>query len=162
MPAYKTPEEFSRQAGGFPGHLQDAQRRAVGASALHIKKTVTALMAAAVGRDLRLSGVGKRGAKIGARYDVLGHSNPTAAIRATGPAHLIERDTKPHRIPKLRGARARKRFVVIPTVGVRMSANHPGTKGKHPWERGVTAAAPRVPHIFQAEVHRALKETFRL
>lgn len=158
----KTPDQWAVQAGGFAGKLQDAQRRAVGASALHVKKVVGASIAGAVGGDMRMSGVGKKGAKVGVRYDVLGFANPTARVYATGPLHLVERSTKPHRIPKERGARARKRFVVIPGVGVRMWATHPGTRGKHPWERGVAAATPAVPRIFQIEVHRALRETFRL
>lgn len=158
----KTPEQWAVQANGFTGHLQQAQRRAVGASALHVKKTVGATIAGAVGADMRMSGIGKKGAKVGVRYDVLGFTNPTARVYATGPLHLVERGTKPHRIPKQRGARARKRFLAIPGVGVRMWANHPGTTGKHPWQRGVAVAVPRVPAIFQAEVHRALKETFHL
>lgn len=158
----KTPEQWATQAHGFQGKLQDAQRRAVGASALHVKKRVATQISAAVGADMRMSGVGKRGAKVGVRYDVLGYTNPTARVYATGPLHIVERGTKAHRIPKQRGARARKRLLVIPGVGVRMWANHPGTTGKHPWQRGVAAALPVVPAIFRVEVAKALKETFRL
>ena len=158
----KTPEQWAQQASGFQGRLQEAQRRAVGASALHVKKVVGASIAGAVGADMRMSGVGKKGVKVGVRYDVLGFQNPTARVYATGPLHLVERGTKAHRIPKQRGKRARKRLLVIPGVGVRMWANHPGTSGKYPWRRGVAAAAPATPRIFKAEIHRALKETFRL
>jgi len=158
----KTPEQWAVQANGFTGKLQDAQRRAVGASALHVKKVVGASIVGAVGADMRMSGVGKKGAKVGVRYDVLGFANPTARVYATGPLHIVERGTKAHRIPKQRGARARKRLLVIPGVGVRLWANHPGTKGKHPWERGVAAATPAVPRIYQAELIKAVKATFRL
>ena len=81
---------------------------------------------------MRLSGVGRRGAKVGARFDIKGDG---VDVKATGPLHFVANPMSPHRIPKQRGPRARKRYAVIPGVGVRAYANHPGTRGKNTWNR---------------------------
>lgn len=119
--------------------LRRLERNMVLVAAQTVKTSVRSQLAAAGVENGKLRGVGKKGAKVGVRYDILGDK---ALVRATGPFQLIERDTKAHRIPKVRGARARKRVVVIPGVGVRAWANHPGTKGKHLWAKGVVAAVP--------------------
>lgn len=135
--------------------LQNLEHRTVQIAALAVKTSVLTQMQAAGVNNGKLRGVGKKGAKVGVRYDFGGRS--TALVRATGPFQLIERDTKAHRIPKERGARARKRVVVIPGVGVRAWADHPGTKGKHPWAKGVVAAIP-IQHKAQG---LALTQTLR-
>lgn len=90
--------------------------------------------------------VGKRGQRVGVRYDL--HSDNEVIVRMTGPAHLLERNTKAHQIPRERKTkRAKKRYAVIPGVGVRAWANHPGTKGKHTFERGVDDAKPLVERV---------------
>jgi hypothetical protein len=117
--------------------MRQAPRQITTQAATVVKRSVqTKLdMAAPSGR----LNVGKRGQKVGVRYDL--RSDTEAVVRMTGPAHLIERNTKAHRIPRERKTgRAKKRYAVIPGVGVRAFANHPGTKGKHPWGRGVDAA----------------------
>lgn len=111
--------------------------KVVGAAALAAKKVHLVRLAADTGGDLRLSGVGAKGAKLGVKYTVLGDS---AVIQATGPAHLIERSTKAHRI----GPRKRRRGIVIPGVGVRAYAHHPGTAGKATWAKGRLAAWPKI------------------
>lgn len=131
---------FLGKTAKMTGELQNLEHNAVQIAALAVKKSVQAQMVAAGVKDGKLRGVGKKGARIGVRYDFAGRRS--ALVRATGPFHLIESDTKPHREPKTRGARARKRVVVIPGVGVRAWANQPGTKGKHPWAKGVVAAIP--------------------
>lgn len=160
MPAYKTPEQFAKQAGGFAGQLQKAQRASMGKVGLHVKTVTLASLRVTVGPELRMSGIGKKGAKVGVSYDVKGYKNPSVLVRALGPVHLVERSTKPHRIPKQN--RRKKKYAVVPGVGVREHANHPGTHGKRPWGRGVDAALPAVPRIIQAGVHQALKDTFSL
>lgn len=130
---------FVAKTAKMGNELRRLERNMVLVAAQAVKTSVQAQMASAGVQNGKLRGVGKRGAKIGVRYDALGDK---ALVRATGPFHLIERDTKAHPIPKKRGARARKRVVVIPGVGVRAWANHPGTHGKHPWEKGVVAAIP--------------------
>lgn len=132
--------QFLNKTATMARELETLEHRTVEIAALTVKTSVLTQMQAAGVTNGRLRGVGKKGAKIGVRYDFGGRK--TALVRATGPFHLLERDNKAHRIPKERGSRARKRVVVIPGVGVRAFAQHPGTKGKHPWEKGVVAAIP--------------------
>lgn len=110
------------------------------------------------GGDSRLSGVGKRGAKVGARFD---QEAGRFVIQATGPLVLIERNTKAHRIPKQRGARARKRYAVIPGVGVRAYANHPGTRGKHTWERSVPKAQREAVDTITQRSNAVVRKAFK-
>jgi hypothetical protein len=130
---------FLEKTAKMEGELRNFERNMVLVTAQAVKTSVQTQMGGAGVQNGKLRGVGKKGAKIGVRYDLVGE---TALVRATGPFHLIERDTKAHREPKVRGSRARKRLLVIPGVGVRASANHPGTKGKHPWAKGVLVAVP--------------------
>lgn len=130
---------FLAKTTRMEGELRNFERNMVLVTAKAVKTSVQAQMAAAGVQNGKLRGVGKRGAKIGVRYDVAGK---TALVRATGPFHLIERDNKDHRTPKIRGAQARRRVVVIPGVGVRAYANVKGSKGKHPWAKGVVASVP--------------------
>lgn len=136
-----TPTQFAHKMQRTADGMRRAPRQITTHAAQAVKRSVQTRLAVAAPRG-RLN-VGKRGQKVGVRYDL--RSDTEAMVRMTGPAHLIERDTKAHRIPRERKTnRAKKRFVVIPGVGVRAYANHPGTKGKHPWERGVEAAKPLV------------------
>jgi hypothetical protein len=73
--------------------------------------------------------------------------------------HLIESDTRPHRIPKQR-RRGKSRVIAIPGVGVRAYAQHPGTKGKHPWRKGTAKALPKVPAVIAGEVRSAMAAKF--
>lgn len=153
-----TVAQFVEKTVKMGGELQRLERNMVLVAAQTVKTSVQSQMAAAGVQNGKLRGVGKRGAKIGVRYDVAGAK---ALVRATGPFQLIERDTKAHRIPKVRGARARKRLVVIPGVGVRAWAQSPGTKGKHPWEKGVVAAIPIQHKAQQIALLQSLRKVFR-
>ena len=141
---------FVAKTQKMESELRHFERNMVLVAAQAVKTSVQAQMAAAGVNNGRLRGVGKRGAKVGVSYAITGK---TALVRATGPFHLIERNTKPHRIGQQKsesglplvdasGQDVRRRLVVIPGVGVRAWANHPGTKGKHPWDKGVIAAVP--------------------
>lgn len=153
-----TPAQFAAKTARMGGELRTLERRAVQIAALAVKTSVTSQMVAAGVQNGRLRGVGKKGAKIGVRFDLAGDK---ALVRATGPFQLIERDTKAHRIPKVRGARAKKkRVVVIPGVGVRAWASHPGTQGKHPWAKGVVAARPVAEKAHGLALHQALKKAY--
>ena len=92
-----------------------------------------------------MSGVGRRGAKLGVRYDMTGDSE--ALLRATGPWQFIERDTKPSGRNRPRahqaGRRRRRggpRALAAPGFGPVAAARNPGTTGKHPFEKGVKKA----------------------
>jgi hypothetical protein len=118
-----------------------------------MRVTVTAAamkakVAISAGAPASLRGVGK-GAKLGVRYTLSGGEvSPSAKLKATGPWQLIEENTSPHIIrPKRRSkskGRGAKGAIVIPGIGARAYAHHPGTKGKHPWAKGVEKAEPLV------------------
>jgi hypothetical protein len=118
-----------------------------------MRVTVTAAamkakVAISAGAPASLRGVGKSGAKLGVRYTLSGsETNPSAKLRATGPWQLIEENTSPHTIgPKRRGkgARSPRRCRRHSGIGPRAVVHHPGTKGKHPWAKGVEKAEPLV------------------
>lgn len=154
----QTLSQFAARTRSFGPDLQANLRRGINAAALHTKRSVEAEMSAAGLGGKRLSGVGARGARIGARYDVKGTDNPVALVRATGPFHLIERSTKPHRIaPKKRRRGQGKRAMAIPGVGPRASAQHPGTRAKHPFAKGVERARPGVRRIIGESVMKAIR-----
>ena len=144
--------------------LQGAQAQGVRRAAIYATTMIRSEIRSATG-DGRLSGVGRKGARVGARFDVKGTRNPTALIRATGPLHLVERDTSPHSIyPKgrtfstTRKGNVRRRGTTRALKigdGFAAYAEHPGTRGKHPFEKGVRKAAPETPRIFQREVRAA-------
>jgi hypothetical protein len=149
---------FAAKARRLSDDMPALERRVVERGALIVKNAVLTEMRAAVGADLRMSGVGRKGAKIGARYDK-GNRPSTAVVRATGPAHLIERSTRPHDVPR---ARARgRRLIAIPGVGVRASARHPGTRGRRPWARGLAGSVPKIPAVLRDEAAAELRKHFR-
>ena len=155
MGVSNSPAELRRKLDRLGDDYKDLPLSLVKESSLIVKLAVTRRAPA------RLSGVGKRGAKLGVRYNVAGSGDDAKSlIFATGPFHLIERNTKSHRIPKQRGRRARQRYAVIPGVGVRAYANHPGTKGQHPWEKGVDDAAPAVRKLLGTRSALVLRRIF--
>lgn len=161
MPREKTPTEWARQSDGIAGRWQEIERAALGAASLEIKTSVVSRLRSTVGADLKMSGVGKRGTRVGVRYDIKGFKNPTSLIRAFGPVHFVERGTKPHRIPKQRN-RGRKRYAVIPGVGVRDNAMHPGSTGRFPWRRGVASSIGRAQQEFRDEIARQIRQAFHI
>jgi hypothetical protein len=149
---------FIAKTARMENELRNLERNSVRVAAAAVKTSVLAELAAAGAATGRLRGVGRKGARVGVTYTI---AEKTALVRATGPFQLIERDTRAHRIPKERGSRARKRVVVIPGVGVRAFAEHPGTKGKHPWEKGVLAAVPIQEKAQQIALGQALARAYR-
>jgi hypothetical protein len=170
----------ARAAAATVPELQQAQRRGVERAALHATTIIRAEIRAVAGPDMRLSGVGKKGARVGARYDVRGTTNPTAVIRPVGSIPLIEFDT-PARVigPTARfvtraGVQVRQGFrtvkgrrraggsTVLKIDGsfVGRPVVHPGTKGQEPFRKGWRHAAPETPSIFQVEVDKGLRRAW--
>lgn len=173
--------KFAQKTQQYATTWQRANRDAVNKAALSVKTSVMAQLAHAVGSDLRMSGVGSKGARLGVRYDVGGYyGNVTALVTATGPMHLVERDTKPHQIPRGQSSRrtrtssgrlSNKRVTTgrarSQTTRMNMGGTwrtgpflHPGTRGKHPFEKGVTAAEPIVRDVFRRAHTTSLARTF--
>ncbi len=133
--------QFAGKMAKAPAQFEAVNRKIVAAAALAITTTVRAEIAIATHGSNRLSGVGRKGVKVGVGYDIKGTANPTALVQARGALHLIERNAKPHDIrPRKRGG---KRALGNESKGfAAASAHHPGTTGKHPFEKGVAAGVP--------------------
>lgn len=134
----QTLDQFAARAATLPGRLVEATPRAVRASGAVLEAAARSNIAAVTGGDMRLSRVnGGRGSSIGLdlRIDGAGGS-ASAHVIPSGPIMLVEENTRPHRSPKtLRQKRRRNKrvgFLYMPGIGFRQSANHPGTRGKHP------------------------------
>jgi hypothetical protein len=174
----------AQRAARLSSELQSGPTKAVNAAAFTVKSSVAGFLG---GNSITLSGVGKKGAKIGVRYTIRGTRNPTALVFATGPFHLIERDTKPHviigysigRLGKGKGSRSKAARhaakqdlynALFGGQGGRMQIggdewrtgpfNHPGSTGKHPFERGVNAARPNVQRIYRSMVNESIRKSF--
>lgn len=161
-----------------PASIRAGQERGVARSAGYVTNVIRDDTRRDTGGDSRLSGVGKSGARVGARYRVSGTGAAAKAyIRALGPYQLLERDTAAHfMVP--RGWRVSKRYGTAVAKGrtprgpmflagsralkfkggFYTTAEHPGTRGKHTFERAWKRAAPRTTEIFGREVAAALQK----
>jgi hypothetical protein len=164
-----------------PSAIREGQRKGVQMAALKVTTEIRDATRRDTGGDSRMSGVGKSGAKLGARFKMYGGENPTAYITATGPYHLLERNTSSRFIIP-RGWRVSRRYTNLVKKGklpangkvvylggakalkfggrFSMTAEHPGTRGKHTFERSWKRAAPKTPEIFQREVTGALRKAW--
>jgi hypothetical protein len=119
--------ELARKLDAYAAKIPDANQRATAAGGLAVKNAVLPLMRAATGGDLMLSGTGRattvsktkgvgttRERRIGVRYSAL-RRGTGVIVGAQGPAHLVERDVKPHivfsRFAKVGGRKARSTTV---------------------------------------------------
>jgi hypothetical protein len=147
--------DLTERAAKLDQAVKRGARDIVLAGAKAAKEAQLDVMRGDAGGDLRLSHVGRRGASIGARYDLRGD---TADIKATGPVPLLANPTKAHRIP--RSTRRRQGVIVIPGVGVRRWAQHPGTRGKDTWNKGRERAAPRVKTAVERKSDEVVRKAF--
>lgn len=85
---------------------------------------------------------------------------PASALVAmtSRKAHLLDRDTRPH--PESPRARSGRRALARSGFGPVAAVNHPGTKGKHMWERGLAAARPAIDRDVADGAMRALQQVF--
>jgi len=155
-------DDFARRLDRLGSTVRKAQRPAVTSAALAAKKAQLEVMRTDTGGDLRLSGVGRRGARVGVRFFVQGDRE--ALVRATGPVHFVAHPMSPHRIPRQRSARGRRRYVIVPGAdrgGVRSSAQHPGTRGKNTWRRGRRKASVAVENEVVEKMGKAIAQGFK-
>lgn len=144
-----TVDEFARRAATLPAVLVEAQASAVRSSAEVLEAAARANLVADTGGDRRLSGVsslkarrGKGGSSnrevdVTVRVQGAGRS-ARALVVPRGPVSLVERPTRPHRIPLAFTINARRnvgRRAVVTPYGVFASVRHPGTRGKRPVRR---------------------------
>ena len=147
--------------GRLPDAVQRGELAGVRRAALHVTRTIREEIRLVAGADMRLSGVGIRGARVGAGYDVKGRVNPTAIISARGPLHLGDRDTSAHEIRPRSRYRRGKKALRLPGGLIRASAQHPGTRGRHPFARGVARTANAVVGIYEEQIWRQIRGAFR-
>ncbi len=152
-----TAAQFAAKIMDAADNIAGSRRKAIEAAALVAKgNMLDAYRAAGVGQRLR--GVGKAGARVGVRYDVKGHANPTALVKATGPVHLANNPTSAHVIQP-RPRRGKK--AITPGGPPRARAMHPGTRGKGFWQAGRAAAEKDAPEAYMKEHVRAVRRAFR-
>jgi hypothetical protein len=143
---------------------------------LYTDSTRTSVLAATNGGRLR--NVGKSGASVGVFNRQEG---ATAFVRARGPLHLIEWDNSPHEIPSATRTRrqrtaagrlshkrestgrqlSQRRILVINGNVITGPVKHPGTKGKHPFEKGILAVGDGASAASQVVFRNALESLFR-
>lgn len=148
------------------------------ASAKKAKATIAPQVARAVPSG-RMN-VGKSGTRVSVFYRKEKAGAYLVAVR--GPLHLVERDTKAHSIPRVKGdlrthttrgkKRAKASKVRKVVEGKKLSGGpgsgffavgpvkHPGTKGKHPWEKGKKAFLPSAGKTFEAGVDSIMRGVF--
>ena len=146
----------ARMAARLPEELQRAQLRGIRKAALDVTRGIRSEVRSASGGDNRLSGVGKRGTRIGARYTVSGSVNPSAFIKATGPMQLVEHPTRAHEI-KPRARRKGRAALRFRDGTFAKSAGHPGTSPRRPFERGYLRTRDGTGATFDAEVQKAIR-----
>ena len=172
----QTLAQFAVKANAYADvGIPQASRGAVDKAALFVTQSARASIAAGSGGDSALSNVG-RGARVGARYDVKGNTNPTALVRATGPLHLLDNPTRAHQITaKVRKGRSRASrssfynaifggsggFSGVQPMrtpyGPRYRVNHPGTRGKRTFFDGVDRARGFLPKVYAAEYREQMR-----
>lgn len=109
------------------------------------------------GGDMVLSHMGRRGARLGMRYDVAQQGRTvTMKLVPAGPWVLTERGAKPHTIPRATSRRRRgagPRYVFGPSYQhpVRGPVEHPGTKGQGSIRRALGRMRTRAPIDYHAE-----------
>jgi hypothetical protein len=134
----------ARKANAIAREIDASRRTALGDAGLVLKRSVEDARAR-VAPSGRLRNVGK-GARLNVRYDVEGERQ--VKVKVTGPWPIIEENTKAHTVqPKKRKGKKAIAFNGM----ARASAQHPGTKGKHPFRKGIEAG--------QAKAVRALGES---
>lgn len=148
--------KFAASCKQLGAELERARVRGTRNAALAVASRVRAETAKAAPAGV-LSGVGKAGAVVGVKAEPI--RGDGMIVKVTGPYQLIERDTAEHLEP--RPSKLGKTALNIPGVGYRRFAKHPGTKGKHPFERAVDGAASSVPAEYQKEVQAAVQRAFQ-
>ena len=172
----RTVEELAQNLNSIGKHITSARNDALNAMGAHAKNVILD-SARQVVPDLRLSGVGKGGARINVRYT---RAIEHVLVKATGPWQFIEYDTKPHVITSkgLRGTRKsraaavtagtplRRRTKASPTRlningSFRAYVKHPGTKGQHPFRDGAKRAQPELPQVAAKVYRQAITRALR-
>lgn len=146
--------EFAGKIHRFAGEVAKLPRDTAYTNAKVAKATLQGAVAA-MAPGGRLSGVGRRGARVGVGYTVYGDG--VVKVTARGPVWLVDQPTSAHDVaPKKR--RGDKAALYAPGY------DHPfggtvhvgGTRGKHAWERTRDQA---LPPLIKANISRQMHQT---
>lgn len=160
MGVSRSGSQAARKLQRFADDVSDLPLTQVKEVSFMVKKNVERLA------PKRLRNVGKRGARIGVKYNVGNFGGePKSKVFAYGPFQLVERPTKAHRIPREtigrgRRQRANRKPILIPGVGWRQSARHPGTRGKYPWRRGVAQSIDKAQEVLVSPTVTLMRRHF--
>lgn len=154
------------------------------ANGLQTSRSAAVFKAALVAKEAMLAVPGAPHTVAGRRtsVNVKRLSDRAAVAQWTGPAHLVDRDTQAHMIrPRAfvgtrgTGARAQRGAgllalfgvdarssggLVLPDGGIRTAVQHPGTHGKHFFDKGQVAARRVVPEVYRRSMHTELAKHF--
>ena len=133
-------------------------------AALQAKNAQQSALRQASGGDLRMSGVGAKGARVGARYVVT--KTGEAMVFATGPVHLLEHPSQPHEITPKRNRRKRGRGSGPKALAMSphpvASVKHPGVRSpKRPWAKGFVVARPIAGRTIKQQYGAAFARSMR-
>ncbi len=154
-----TPTELAGKLSGLSKTASVASEKSVRKGAQIVKVDALAALAAVTHGTMQLRGVkSKRGkvAKLGVSYKVEGGgSNTVAAIKATGPWALIERDVKRHEVG------VHGQILALPDGGFAYGPFMAGgSRGKHPWKIGTKRAQPKVAKLYDRELRDHIRKNF--
>lgn len=168
MHTSSSPAEFTARILKTARNVEQVPRAGAHGAALVMKESIGAEINS-VAPGGRMSGVGKKGARVGVRYTDGTNSagRATVILNATGPLHLLERNTTGHEIfPRGFVAKtARGRSTGTQALaskggswGPFAHAWHPGTHGQHPFEKGVERGRPLTGAAYRLALFSALKK----
>ena len=112
---------------------------------------------------LRLRNVGVKGARVGIRYTTKtkGYAMAEGTLSATGPVHILDRPSKPHRI--VAGTRNKSAKFMPTPYGYFRSVNHPGVEtGKRTFDKGFKKAQPLITKTIRGGAYKTVTENGRL
>ena len=173
MPTTRTTTDFAARIMQIGMAAQKSQKDAVFRASMLVKQEIEKELTRAIGGDHVMSNLrNKSGFKrFSVGFNIKGTTNPTSLIRARGPWGLVENGAKPHSIPK-RGQLARRSRLgrggfsdrkAMPINGNfrYVVRNHPGTRGKQPFRKGLDRATPRAIKVLHTTVHSAVVDVIR-
>lgn len=147
-----TPQEFVVKLGELQASVGHVPAETVPKASQIVKANIQAISPGF------LRGVGKKGRKITVRYTIVDHGDAVESfIRGSGPWPLIEYDTPAHQIP--RASMVGRRYAVF-GGNVFSVVEHPGTRGKHLFQKGSVASFPAVNALFETDNYAACRRVF--
>lgn len=180
MGTSRSAAEFSRKITRAATATQTRRKITVSEAALTAKEIVVATAASrGVTQQSRIAG-----ARWAVRYDVKGFNDPAALLKVVGPFHLVESDTRAHKIyrrvarVKGRGSSRLNRQAKFDQVfggkgaykggslkladgTYRKVVNHPGTSGKNIWSDSKKVIGRAVPRVMAQRITAGWREAFR-